>query len=354
MKRQYDPLDVPVIIPSYEPDLSLLDLCDGLFYLNIRQVIIIDDGSDEKYKSIFEKIEARYGYKILHHAINLGKGRALKSAFNFVLYHYPDIVGVITADSDGQHTPEDIRNCANNLIDHPENLILGCRVFNGDHIPWKSQIGNNITKAIFQYLCGIKLSDTQTGLRGIPRSLMYKCLVIKGERFDYETNVLLNANESYDFIEVPIKTIYESKSGHKTHFAPLKDSIMIYRLIFSYILSSFLSVLIDLTIFSLSTSAGANLWIATALGRAGSTLANFSINRKIVFRSEDKVAWRFLRYLTLVIISGTVSALMISGLSGIFRGKTIMLKVVVEGILFFFNYFIQRSYVFSNRKERIY
>lgn len=353
MQRKYNSLDIPVIIPSYEPDLSLLNLCDRLFNLGFRRVIVIDDGSDEEYKPIFENIESIYGFKILHHAINLGKGRALKDAFNFVLYQYPDVIGVITADSDGQHTPEDIRNCANNLINHPENLILGCRVFDGDHIPWKSKMGNSLTKVIFRYLCGIKLSDTQTGLRGIPRSLMYQCLIIKGERFDYETNVLLNANESYDFIEVPITTVYESKSDHKTHFDPFRDSIMIYRLIFSYILNSFLSVLIDFTIFSFITKAGANLWVATALGRVGSMLTNFSINHKIVFKSKGRIVRRFLRYLALVIISGTASALMIFGLSKIFREKTIVLKIVVEGILFFFNYYVQRSYVFSNRKERL-
>ena len=178
---------------------------------------------------------------------------------------------------------------------------------------------------------------------------MHECLTIKGERFDYETNVLLKANENYDLIEIPIETIYDSRQAHKTHFDPFRDSLMIYQSIFSYTLSSFLAVLVDFTIFSLSTKSGINLWIAMALGRLGSTTINFSINRKAVFKTEGDILMQLLRYLLLVLVSGVVSAMMISVLSRILSGRIIILKAVVEGILFFFNYYVQHNYVFGNR-----
>lgn len=125
---------------------------------------------------------------------------------------------------------------------------------------------------------------------------------------------------------------------------------MIYQSIFSYTLSSFLSILVDFTIFSFSTKSGINLWIAIALGRLGSTTINFSINRKAVFRTEGNILMQLLRYLLLVLVSGIVSAMMISVLSRRIPGRVIILKAVVEGILFFFNYYVQRNYVFQNRR----
>lgn len=341
----------PVIIPSYEPDTMLNHLCASLKDAGIFNFIVIDDGSGQEYQPIFEMIEKNYHCKILRHAVNLGKGRALKNAFNYVLNECPNAIGVITADSDGQHTPDDIKRCMLCLCENPESLILGCRKFQGDHVPWRSRIGNKLTKNIFRYVCGIKISDTQTGLRGIPKSLMLDALTIKGERFDYETNMLLNAHDKCSFIEVPIETIYESKSNHKTHFEPLYDSFMIYSLIFFYLFSSILSVLIDFSIFSLSINTGGNIWIATMLGRLCSTIVNFTVNRSVVFKSKGSIFKQWGGYLALVCVSGIISALMVHGLSQIFGGKIIILKAIVEGSLFFFNYYVQRNIIFAKKRE---
>lgn len=275
-----------IIIPSYEPNECLLELCEKLFDNGFTKAIIVDDGSSDEYKKIFDQIESQYGFTVLRHAVNLGKGRALKDAFNYILNIYPNMIGVVTADSDGQHKPDDIKKCMDALLKHPKSFILGCREFQGEYVPWKSQMGNVITKMVFRHLCGINISDTQTGLRGIPREMVIRALTVKGERFDYETNLLLEVYGEFEFIEVPIETIYNSKTNHKTHFDPFRDSIMIYKVIVSYSLSSFLSVLIDFSVFSFMIRAGINVWLATALGRMGTTLINFSVNRNVVFRSK--------------------------------------------------------------------
>ncbi len=343
---------IPVIIPSYEPDRQLLDLCKSLYQAGMMETVILDDGSGREYREIFNQIETAYGFAVLRHAVNMGKGRALKDAFNYVLEKYPEAAGVVTADSDGQHTPEDIKRCMCALEEYPDRMILGCRQFCGEHVPWKSRFGNEVTKKIFQYLCGIGISDTQTGLRGIPRNLVKKSLTIAGERFEYETNVLIEANRDYDFLEVPIVTVYDSKTEHKTHFDPFRDSIMIYKVILSFLLSSLLSVLIDFSIFSLSADAGADVWTATALGRAGSALANFSVNRNVVFKAGGSIPRQLAGYIILLAGSGTVSAVLVSMLSECWPDRVIAAKAAAEGSLFFFNYYIQQAVIFRRRKEK--
>ena len=203
------PEEIPVIIPSYEPDGKLPALLQELSDGGFENIIIVDDGSGEAYKSIFDEADSFSSVTLLHHAVNMGKGRALKTAFDYVLCHFPDAIGAITADSDGQHSPECITACAEALIANPEALIMGCRNFDGDDVPARSQFGNKLTRRVMKYLVGVSVSDTQTGLRGISASFMKSLLTLKGERFEFETNMLMETKKlGIQIIEVPIKTIY--------------------------------------------------------------------------------------------------------------------------------------------------
>ena len=91
----------PIVIPSYEPDERLLQLLETLKAGSQGPVVIVDDGSGAAYKEIFERAGAYVdvlGGAVLTHEVNRGKGRALKTAFAFILKKYPDAIGCVTAD----------------------------------------------------------------------------------------------------------------------------------------------------------------------------------------------------------------------------------------------------------------
>ena len=136
---------IPIVIPSYEPDEKLIRLLGKLRDAGFVNIVLVDDGSGSAYGHFFEEAEKVYGCQVLQHAVNQGKGRALKTAFNFCLKEFPEAPGVITADSDGQHTPECILSCAAMLAEHPEALVLGCRCFDGEDVPARSEFGNKCT-----------------------------------------------------------------------------------------------------------------------------------------------------------------------------------------------------------------
>ena len=103
-----------------------------------------------------------------------------------------DCAGVITVDSDGQHTVEDVVALQNELNRQTAPaLLLGMRDFDDLNAPFKSRYGNKITSGIFKLLYGIKLKDTQTGLRGIPKKYLLQYMDLDGERFEYEMNMLI-------------------------------------------------------------------------------------------------------------------------------------------------------------------
>lgn len=124
------------------------------------------------------------------------------------------------------------------------------------------------------------------------------------------------------------------------------------RRIITYMLSSGITVLVDFGIFTAATQLfGASVALATALGRAFAAIVNFTINRNAVFKSDGKVYVQFLKYISLVIVSGTISAFCVDNLSDLFAGNLTVTKAVVETVLFVFNYLVQRILIFRAPKK---
>ena len=349
---------VPVIIPSLEPDERLCLLLQDLKEKNIAPIVLVDDGSSMQYRSIFDVAEKEYGCIVLRHAVNLGKGRALKDAFNFCLNKWENMLGCVTADSDGQHTVDCILRCIDALINNPHSLILGVRDFTLENIPNKSRMGNKITRQICKYLCGVNVSDTQTGLRAIPKAFMKELMSVEGERFEFETRMLVVTKDRYNIVEIPIETIYDSKEKHTTHFDPLKDSIRIYKIFGSifakYAFSSLSSSALDIVFYALfcnllSYLIGSPLYafIATILARVLSATYNYLLNYSVVFKSKASHKQSAKRYLILAILQMLCSAMLVAfGVWILGEQFNMIVKIIVDTTLFFISYIIQREIVY--------
>lgn len=356
--------DITIIIPSLNPDEKLLGTLDGIMAKGFRHIVVVDDGSDEQHKKPFDYAREK-GCTVLVHEVNKGKGRALKTAFEYCMT-CSDCVGVITVDGDGQHAPEDIYNCGKEmLLQENRKVILGCRDFSKDNVPFKSRYGNNITRFAFRILCGIKISDTQTGLRAIPAEFLGAMLEYKGERFEYETNMLLEMkSQGIPFSEVTIATIYLDENA-STHFHPFRDSLKIYKVIFKYSLSSGASAILDLLLFyialhvlelcGIDTTLNSDkaVVIATVAARVFSSLFNYFVNQKVVFKLAAKNS--FAKYYALCIVQMLISAGMVAGVSALFAagkiGKTVI-KLIVDTCLFFVSFGIQREWVFKKKENK--
>ena len=240
---------IVVVIPSLNPDERLLELVEALVS-DFPNVVIINDGSSEKYDEIYQRaIEVGKGMvTVLNHCINCGKGRALKTAFNYALTSIPKeaIRGFVCIDSDGQHSVDDIIRCAEELCKNPQALVLGCRNFDGKDIPTRSRFGNKITKSVLKLMCGISVQDTQTGLRALSAENARQYVQTVGERYEYEMNMLIETKEKgIPIIEVPIETIYIN-DNKSSHFNPIVDSWRIYKVFLKFLFSGMSSFVIDI------------------------------------------------------------------------------------------------------------
>ena len=204
-----DLANVSVVLPSLDPDEKLTAVIDGLLEYGFSDIILVNDGSKPENLHYFEDAARLHPeIHLLRHEVNRGKGAALKTAFTYVLENRPDSLGVVTVDGDNQHHPADTRACTEAML-ASNHVILGCRDFTLPDVPSRSRFGNHTTSLVFKIFCGMTISDTQTGLRAIPRKYLPTLNEVYGDRFEYETNMLLAfKNNGIPFDEVKIRTVY--------------------------------------------------------------------------------------------------------------------------------------------------
>jgi len=351
---------VAIVLPSLNPDRKFKAVVDGLIEKGFKHLVIVNDGSDDAHRCWFDAVAEYEQTVVLHHEVNRGKGRALKTAFEYVIASMPDVKGVITIDGDGQHLADDIIACGERMLEQGDKVVLGCRDFNKPGIPPRSVAGNKTTSRLFRLCYGIILSDTQTGLRAIPSAYLPAFCEIEGERFEYETNMLLNMKRmGIAFYEQPIETVYDP-DDYSSHYDAIKDSWRIFKVMIKFMLSSFASLLIDLGIFYLvmrflGAAAGkyAEL-LATVVARAISSFFNFNANNSVVFENKKGYKRALIRYYCLCIPQMLVSAGLVTLINGLFVNSlpivATLIKAAVDTVLFFISYYIQREWVFSQKK----
>ena len=334
-----------VLIPAYKPDERRIELTRELICDNGLDVLLVDDGGQEAFKHIFDKCR-ELGAEVAVHAVNMGKGRALKTGINAAMLKWPDMAGIVTADADGQHTPKDILRLIDALHEHPDKLVLGSRAFTGN-VPKKSLWGNKITRAVYALASGVKVGDTQTGLRALPRIALEAMARIDGERYEYEMNVLLKLRDmNLGVFEVPIETIYINDNAG-SHFNPVRDAIKIYMVIFKYLFSSIASFVIDYALYWLCLGTfKLSPLLSYALARLVSSQVNYNLNKHTVFGGRGGKS-SMVKYYALCVVQGLVGAALVQVLPAIIPLSAAIIKIPVDLILFILSYFIQRDYVFN-------
>ena len=341
---------IAFVIPAYHPSEALIPLVDELAARLPGLIVVIDDGSGAAFQSLFETIGERDGVTVLRHAVNLGKGAALKTGFNHALCAIPDLIGVVTADADGQHRADDIVRVAERLAANPAKLILGVRTFD-NKVPLRSRAGNRLTRVAVRFLLGQAMTDTQTGLRGIPFGLVRALLRVPSNGYEFELDMLVTAkHQEIAIAEEQIATIYEP--GNPTsHFNPLFDSMRIYFVLLRFGTLSLLTALLDNLIFFLVYLGVGNVASAQLAGRSVAVLFNYGAARRAVFLSRERHKIVLPRYLLLVICSGLVSYALIGFLRDFLSIPVIWAKIAAESMLFLANFVVQRDVVFTSKRE---
>lgn len=338
-----------IVIPAYQPDETLTYLADQIWTLGY-QIIVVDDGSGSEYQRIFEKIEDIA--VILHHEENRGKGAAIKTALSYIRKEIWDceIIGIM--DADGQHATEDMKKVVECAQNHRDALVLGVRKLGS--MPWRSRMGNGITRLLFRLLTGTRITDTQTGLRAFGTELADAMLAVDGERYEYEMNVLMAmVKKKVPVEEVPIETIYHDKHNSCSHFHTFRDSFRIYKDILRFSMASASSFLLDYLMFAVFMlvlpHSAPYILIGNILARIASAIYNYQVNCMLVFH-EKRRAKTAAEYFVLAGCILLLNSLILDGLVQIAHISVYPAKIMTECILFCISFLVQRCIIFQNRR----
>lgn len=366
--------DTAVLIPSYKPDGKLAPYVETLREAGFGSIIIVDDGSGEAFRPVFDAIPQDDVVHILHYQPNRGKGVALKRGLEHIRDHCPGAAYIVTADSDGQHTTPDVLRMSQALHEDGTGLLLGSRDFSESHVPFKSRAGNRITSTVFFLLYGPWVRDTQTGLRGFARALLPRMLNVGGERYEYEMNVLIDcAAAKIGIRALPIETVYEN-NNEGSHFRAFRDSARIYGVIFSgffrFMGASLLCFGVDYGMYLLLNNLFkayvpalehefqflivkflGRIALATVLARLVSGLLNYFLNQRFVFASDAASKGTFPRYLCVFFLIMLLSAGLTSSLHLWTGWSDNTVKIPVDILLFFLSYQLQQKWVFGKKPE---
>ena len=346
------PMKTALIIPAYKPAKELLALIDQFMQSPHFVPVVVDDGSGPEFEPIFAALPS--GVQLLRHPQNRGKGAALKTAFEHVLNNMPECDCAVTADADGQHRYEDILRVCATAAANPGALVLGSRKFEGN-VPLRSRVGNGITRQVFGIASGVKVYDTQTGLRAFGRDALATFAKVSGDRYEYEINMLLTAAQGgMPIIEEWIETVYLDDNA-SSHFNPLRDSLKIYLCILKFCASSLLGFIIDyvlaivLKALTAAWPAAASLNFSVITARIVSGSVNFAVNRRMVFNGNEKLGKAILKYAALAVVILGLNLALMHLLTGPLHIPFALAKIIVEVTLFFVNFAVQGKFVFRKK-----
>lgn len=349
---------VCIVIPAYEPGEEFAAYAQEVLAAGLGPVLVVDDGSGPAYAGLFAELAAM-GCTVLTHEQNRGKGAALKTALRWYGAHEDGCAGIVTADCDGQHTVRDVRRVCEAMEACPGTLVLGCRDF-GPGTPARSATGNRVTSAAMRVLYNIDLKDTQTGLRGIPNGMHSELLKVRGERYEYELNMLIDAKQrNIPFTIVPIETVYFNNNAG-SHYRTVADSVRILHQMGSglvqYAMSAGLSVVVDVFVYCvlvkwllLGLAPAPRLFFAAVIARTLSSVVNYTCNRRLPYVQNKKIGQTAAKYYCLWLVQLLLSFAGVWAACAGLHMDEMLAKLLVDAILAVASYQVQLRWVFSEK-----
>ena len=188
------------------------------------RVIVVDDGCTDGGLDALRGSEAR----VLSHARNRGKGHAILTGLKEALAD-STCEAFALLDADGQHDPAALPRFWDAFRAENADLVIGARVFDGAHVPWRSRFGNQVTARATRLLLQANLPDTQCGYRMLSRRFAQEVVDhVAGGRYETEMEMIVRAiRKGFRITSVPIQTIYE-EGNKSSHFNKIGDSARIY------------------------------------------------------------------------------------------------------------------------------
>jgi glycosyltransferase involved in cell wall biosynthesis len=193
-----------VIVPAYNEEKTVAKVIEDLLKMGFDFVVVDDGSSDGTNRIVTRIIKEKKKGLLCKHLLNRGLGAAIKTGIEASLEQGADVI--VTFDADGQHDPEDINTVIKPIINNEADVAVGKRDFN--EMPSNKKYGNQVMNLITTIFYGIRVGDSQSGLRAFNRKAANN-IIINARDYGVSSEIIGEVKRhDLRFVEVPMKTIY--------------------------------------------------------------------------------------------------------------------------------------------------
>jgi glycosyltransferase involved in cell wall biosynthesis len=211
-----------VLIPAYNAQETLGFVLKKIQPFKI-DTLVVDDGSSDETK----RVVSENGAQLLEHPLNLGKGAALRTGFQYILQKGYQVV--ITLDADGQHDPSEIPSLLKIFQNIKPDILIASRAAEFGKMTFLRRFWNRLGVKAVARLCHSDITDSQSGFRLI-RTKVLKEVDLSTSRFETELELLIKAcKKGFSVLSVPINTQKVDGTG-SSYFRPVVDTWMVCKL----------------------------------------------------------------------------------------------------------------------------
>jgi len=132
-------------------------------------------------------------------------------------------------------------------------------------------------------------------------------------------------------------------------------SVRVIKEVIKFSVSSLFCAAIDIGLFTLifnllsASTTSWSLFTATSIARLFSSVTNFLINKKVVFKNRDSLYTQAAKYFALCAVQMILSWLILQGLASLSSRHVVLLKIIADVFLFLINFLVQRIFIFRRR-----
>lgn len=207
-----DRKDTYVVLPAYNESTRIQPVLEDIASKGYNMVIV-NDGSSDNTLEVIKQSKKLFPDQIhiFNLLINRGVGVATQTGFEAVLKYNPKYI--VSMDSDGQHSADDLDNVIKPLVTGEAKAVIGVRPLKD--MPRSRNYANAIMNLLTRIFYRVDVSDSQTGFRAITVDALEK-ISINATGYLISSEFIREINDNnIPFAEVPIQTIYTPETQAK-------------------------------------------------------------------------------------------------------------------------------------------